>query len=176
MTPLQVGLLAALFLTAFIVLLYLYLGRGYWASVVAVVIALGGWAVMGIESPRAFAAAIGSSLVAALVFGVPALRRWVVTCWLMRPVGAMLPRMGDTERIALEAGTVWFGPVSTVIGLAFRLRDPERLLTRDIYVPAASRAWARKSRGCAGQGGGGSGRGGQDSGCPARGADRSRAG
>jgi len=32
----------------------------------------------------------------------------VVTFWLMRPVGAMLPRMGDTERIALEAGTVWW--------------------------------------------------------------------
>jgi len=106
MTALQAGLLVALFLTAFTVLLYL--GRGYWAWVVTVAIALGGWAVMGIESPRAFAAALGASLVATLVFGVPAMRRCVVTFWLMRPVGAMLPRMGDTERIALEAGTVWW--------------------------------------------------------------------
>src|SRR2546428_2632378 len=103
MTALQAGLLVALFLTAFTVLLYL--GRGYWAWVVTVAIALGGWAVMEIESPRAFAAALGASLVATLVFGVPAMRRCVVTFWLMRPVGAMLPRMGDTERIALEAGT-----------------------------------------------------------------------
>jgi len=106
MTALQAGLLVALFLTAFTVLLYL--GRGYWAWVVTVAIALGGWAVMEIESPRAFAAALGASLVATLVFGVPAMRRCVVTFWLMRPVGAMLPRMGDTERIALEAGTVWW--------------------------------------------------------------------
>jgi acyl-CoA dehydrogenase len=106
MTPLQVGLLVALLLTAFTVLLYL--GRGYWAWVVTVAIALGGWAVMGIESPRAYAAALGAFLVGALVFGVPAMRRWVITCWLMRPIGAMLPRIGDTERIALEAGTVWW--------------------------------------------------------------------
>src|SRR6266852_1391220 len=106
MTALQAGLLVALFLTAFTVLLYL--GRGYWAWVVTVAIALGGWAVMEIESPRAFAAALGASLVATLVFGVPAMRRCVVTFWLMRPVGAMLPRRGDTERIALEAGTVWW--------------------------------------------------------------------
>jgi acyl-CoA dehydrogenase len=106
MTALQGGLVAALALTAFTVLLYL--GRGYWAWVVTAAIALGGWAAMGIESPRAFAAALGPSLVAALVFGVPALRRRAVTFWLMRPVSAMLPRMGDTERIALEAGTVWW--------------------------------------------------------------------
>ena len=106
MTPLQIGLLVALLLTAFTVLLYL--GRGYWAWLLSVAIALGGWAVMGIESPRAYAAALGTSLVAALVFGVPLVRRRVVTCWLMRPIGAMLPRMGDTERIALEAGTVWW--------------------------------------------------------------------
>jgi len=106
MTPLQIGLLVALLLMAFTVLLYL--GRGYWAWLLSVAIALGGWAVMGIESPRAYAAALGTSLVAALVFGVPLVRRRVVTCWLMRSIGAMLPRMGDTERIALEAGTVWW--------------------------------------------------------------------
>src|SRR3989442_10712265 len=83
MTALQAGLLVALFLTAFTVLLYL--GRGYWAWVVTVAIALGDWALIGIESPRAFAAALGASLVATLVFGVPAMRRWVVTFWLMRP-------------------------------------------------------------------------------------------
>ena len=106
MTALQVGLSVALLLTVFTVLLYL--GRGYRAWVATVAIALGGWAVMGIESPQAYGAALGGSLVVALVFGVPAMRRWLVTRWLMRPVGAMLPRMGDTERIALEAGTVWW--------------------------------------------------------------------
>jgi len=47
-------------------------------------------------------------LVVCFVFGVPAVRRRVVTRWLMRPMRAMLPRIGDTERIALEAGTVWW--------------------------------------------------------------------
>jgi acyl-CoA dehydrogenase len=39
------------------------------------------------------------------------LRRWrrdVVTRFVMPQVGRMLPRLGDTEREALEAGTVWW--------------------------------------------------------------------
>lgn len=44
----------------------------------------------------------------ALVFGVPSLRRIVVTRWLMPILAGALPRMGETERIALEAGTVWW--------------------------------------------------------------------
>src|SRR2546425_10721471 len=108
MTALQAGLLVALVLTAFTVLLYL--GRGYWAWVVTVAIALGDWALIGIESPRAFAAALGASLVATLVFGVPAMRLLVFTFCLMRAVGAMLPRMVNTGLIALQAGTVrWDG-------------------------------------------------------------------
>lgn len=45
---------------------------------------------------------------AALVLGVPSLRRRLVTAHLMGPIGALLPRMGESERIALEAGTVGF--------------------------------------------------------------------
>lgn len=44
----------------------------------------------------------------ALVFGIPSLRRALVTARLMPIVARILPRMGDTERIALEAGTVGF--------------------------------------------------------------------
>ena len=47
-------------------------------------------------------------LVIALILSVPPVRRQVVTRWLMRPLRVRLPRMGDTERIALEAGTVWW--------------------------------------------------------------------
>jgi acyl-CoA dehydrogenase len=43
-----------------------------------------------------------------LVFAVPPIRRSLVTRWIMPLVGSTLPRMGDTERIALEAGTVWW--------------------------------------------------------------------
>jgi acyl-CoA dehydrogenase len=51
---------------------------------------------------------LGLLLVIALIVGVPAVRRRLVTRWLMRHARAMLPRMGDTERTALEAGTVWW--------------------------------------------------------------------
>ena len=44
----------------------------------------------------------------ALLLGKPAWRRRWVTPRLMPRVGRLLPRLGDTERIALEAGTVWW--------------------------------------------------------------------
>jgi acyl-CoA dehydrogenase len=36
------------------------------------------------------------------------LRRALLTSWIMPLVGRMLPKLGDTEREALEAGTVWW--------------------------------------------------------------------
>ena len=44
----------------------------------------------------------------ALVFAIPAIRRQAVTRWIMPILRGALPRMGETERIALEAGTVWW--------------------------------------------------------------------
>ncbi|MGQ0486239.1 MAG: acyl-CoA dehydrogenase [Hyphomicrobiales bacterium] len=44
---------------------------------------------------------------AALIF-VPALRQSLVSAPIMRRARSFMPRMGDTERIALEAGTVWW--------------------------------------------------------------------
>jgi acyl-CoA dehydrogenase len=43
-----------------------------------------------------------------LVLGVPALRRPIVSRPIMRRIGPLLPVLGDTERIALDAGTVWW--------------------------------------------------------------------
>jgi len=48
------------------------------------------------------------ALGAALLLGVPSLRRRFVTPLVMPRVAKLLPRLGDTERIALEAGTVGF--------------------------------------------------------------------
>ncbi len=39
---------------------------------------------------------------------IPAIRRIVISAPVMKMVGRALPTMGDTERIALEAGTVWW--------------------------------------------------------------------
>ncbi|HEX5031105.1 MAG TPA: acyl-CoA dehydrogenase [Candidatus Eisenbacteria bacterium] len=44
----------------------------------------------------------------AIVFAVPPIRRALVTRWVMPILAGALPKMGETERIALEAGTVWW--------------------------------------------------------------------
>jgi acyl-CoA dehydrogenase len=46
---------------------------------------------------------------AALILNLPPLRRWLVTRPIMRAIQAMhlLPSISDTERAAIEAGTVW---------------------------------------------------------------------
>ncbi len=43
-----------------------------------------------------------------IVFTFPPVRRLLVTRWIMPILAGTLPRMGETERIALEAGTVWW--------------------------------------------------------------------
>ena len=45
---------------------------------------------------------------AAASLGVPALRRRLITPPLMRLLARQLPPMSETERVALEAGTVWW--------------------------------------------------------------------
>jgi acyl-CoA dehydrogenase len=96
--------LIALALAAFVVLLYL--GRGYWAWVTATALLL--VAGRACVSPNVFSTLTGLAVLLALIFGIPAIRRTIVTSGAMKAVRSILPRMGDTERIALEAGTVWF--------------------------------------------------------------------
>jgi len=48
------------------------------------------------------------AVLAAGVFGLPVIRRPLISAPVMRLVRGILPTMGDTERIALEAGTVWW--------------------------------------------------------------------
>jgi acyl-CoA dehydrogenase len=86
----------------------LYVGRGYLAWTVAGALALLAWLVAGVESGAAFALALAAFAAAALVFGRPELRRRQVSARVLPLVSRLLPRLGDTERIALEAGTVWW--------------------------------------------------------------------
>ncbi len=102
MTPIFLILAAVLFSG------FLYIGRGYWAWVSVLVVGLGAWALTGIDTPVAFAAAAIAALVLATLFGVPAIRRRVIAAPIMGLVRSFLPRIGETERIALEAGTVWW--------------------------------------------------------------------
>ena len=100
--------------TAFLVLAglgfmaLLYAGRGYWAWVSALGLVLAAWWQAGVQSPTAFMTTAGLVIATALVFGLPVIRRPLVSVPAMRLVRAILPGMGDTERIALEAGTVWW--------------------------------------------------------------------
>ena len=98
------ALLVILALAAFVALLYL--GRGYWAWVTATALLL--VAGRACVSTNVFWTLVGIAVLLALVFGVPAIRRALVTSSAMAAVRSILPRMGDTERIALEAGTVWW--------------------------------------------------------------------
>ena len=96
-------------LTVGVVLLgLLFIQRGYWAWVASGGLLLLGWALAGPESWLFF---LGVSLgfgALALLFGNREWRcRWV-TPLVMPQVGRLLPRLGETERIALEAGTVWW--------------------------------------------------------------------
>src|SRR5687768_13448444 len=102
MTPIL--LLAAVI--AFVVLLYA--GRGYWAWTSAAALAFAAWALTGIGSPIAFTVALSIAALVAALFGVPLIRRPLISAPAMRLARGFLPRMGDTERIALEAGTVWW--------------------------------------------------------------------
>ena len=86
----------------------LYHGASYRAWVVPGALALVGWGVGGVDSPLLFGAVSGGFGGLALIFGVPPIRRQIVSGWVMRLVLPRLPRMGETERVALEAGTVWW--------------------------------------------------------------------
>ncbi len=97
MTILTIGVLVVLSLTL------PYRGRGYWAWLIPGGLALVGWWLDGVSSPTPFRVVVGVFAGLAVVFGVPALRRALVSRWVMRLMGPLLPRIGETERIALDA-------------------------------------------------------------------------
>jgi acyl-CoA dehydrogenase len=86
----------------------LFLGYGFLAWVGAAGIWLIGWRITGIASPFLFEIAVIVLAALALIFGLPPLRRLLVSRFAMKVMAPVLPRLGDTERIALEAGTVWW--------------------------------------------------------------------
>jgi len=83
-------------------------GLGFLAWIAAAGAWLVGWRLAGVEHPAAFVASVVVLALLALVFGLPPLRRALVTRFVMPVFAGVLPRLGDTERIALEAGTVWW--------------------------------------------------------------------
>ena len=97
------------FLLALILLsALLFLGYGFLAWVGAAGILLLGWRITGIASPLLFEITVIALATLALIFGLPPLRRLLVSRFAMKLMAPVLPRLGETERIALEAGTVWW--------------------------------------------------------------------
>src|SRR5690348_1335651 len=86
----------------------LFLGYGFYAWTGAAAVWLIGWRVLGVASPLLFKSSVIALVVLALIFGLPPLRRLLVSRFAMKAMAKVLPRLGDTERIALEAGTVWW--------------------------------------------------------------------
>lgn len=102
MTALALTLLAALALGL------LYLGRAWHALVVPLALGLALWAAQGAAREPLFLGCLAALIGFTLLTTVPALRRRWLTQPLFPHVLKLLPRMSDTERIALEAGTVWW--------------------------------------------------------------------
>ena len=85
-----------------------FIGRGFLAWIAAVAVALLGWRIAGVQHHALFSACVIAALVLAVLFGLPLLRRQLVTRFVMPVFAKVLPKLGATERIALEAGTVWW--------------------------------------------------------------------
>src|SRR5688572_25383398 len=99
--------------TALVVALFAilsYFGRPYWGWVAAMVLALLFWRAGGVFSGIVFWMVAGFAAVLALVFGLRGVRAALVTGQAFPTIRAGLPKMSETERAALEAGTVgWDG-------------------------------------------------------------------
>jgi acyl-CoA dehydrogenase len=89
-------------------LVLLALGYGYFAWVLLAGVGLVAWLAAGIASPILFSLAVLAAVVLGLTFGVHDMRRRFVSSWVLRLMRRVMPRMGETERVALQAGTVWW--------------------------------------------------------------------
>ncbi len=92
----------------FLLVFLAYRGRGYGGWVCADASAFAAWWVWGVESPNLFWALAGVAGGFAVLFGFKPLRRVLISTGLLKVMRNVLPVMGETERIALEAGTVWW--------------------------------------------------------------------
>jgi acyl-CoA dehydrogenase len=102
-------------MTAAIVLLLLvfflallYAGRPFLAWFLTGLAAHLAWAARGAHPVMLFRTTSVILWALGALFGIRAIRRRVVSPMLMKILAGALPRMGETERIALEAGTVWW--------------------------------------------------------------------
>jgi len=99
-----IGLLVALLL----LLGFAFVGRGWLAWVTASAALFATWYACGVDSPLLLYGLLFVTALVALATGFPPLRRALFARALLPVLGKVMPRLGETERIALEAGTVWW--------------------------------------------------------------------
>ena len=83
-------------------------GLGFLAWTAAAGIWLIGWRLIGVAHPGLFLTCVIVLTAVAALSGWPWLRRHLVSRSVMRRFAKVLPRLGETERVALQAGTVWW--------------------------------------------------------------------
>jgi len=66
------------------------------------------WLVIGARPLPLFITALSVAALALLVLGIPAIRRTLLTRFIFAEMSRILPKISETERQALEAGTVWW--------------------------------------------------------------------
>src|SRR5690606_11863055 len=76
-----------------------YFGVPLWLWAIAIVVALWGLA--------ASVGVVSAAIVVLAIFVLPPIRRVLVTSFVMKFMKKILPRISDTERVALNAGVVW---------------------------------------------------------------------
>ena len=86
----------------------LYFGRALLAWTVPIALLLVVWAIRGVDRTAIFVVLAAAFVLLAVVFGYPPVRRALVSGHVMRFLAPIFPRMSDTEKTALEAGTVWW--------------------------------------------------------------------
>ncbi|PPR20108.1 MAG: Acyl-coenzyme A dehydrogenase, partial [Alphaproteobacteria bacterium MarineAlpha10_Bin3] len=97
-----------LIIGALLLVILMYRGHGYGAWVGATIAVFAAGTVSGIEMPMLFWSLAGIAAALAALFGIRPVRRALVSAPLLKVMRGVLPVMGETERIALEAGTVWW--------------------------------------------------------------------
>ena len=83
-------------------------GLGFLAWVAAGAVCLAGWRLAGIAHPLLFGLCAVIGIIVAILTGIPPLRRHLISRFVMPGYAKLLPRLGETERVALEAGSVWW--------------------------------------------------------------------
>lgn len=86
----------------------LYAGRSYWAWVAPLGLLFAWWWTQSAPGMLIFGSSLTPCVALAAIFGIRPLRRAVLTGRVLKLMKPMFPAMSETERVALEAGTVWW--------------------------------------------------------------------